>query len=58
MIRLFPVVLAASAIAMTPALNAAVVEIESEGPVVELTINESVTAEPDMALGDAPGFGQ
>lgn len=49
MIRLFPVVLAASAIAMTPALNAAVVEIESEGPVVELTINESVTAEPDMA---------
>ncbi len=47
MIRYIATAIAASALA-TPA-HAAVVEIESEGPVIELSIFESVTAEPDMA---------
>lgn len=47
MIRTFATALAASALAM-PA-HAATIEIESEGPVIELSIYESVTAEPDLA---------
>ena len=47
--RLFPSLLAASAFAMAPAAYAAEIEIESEGPVVELSIYESVSADPDMA---------
>ena len=47
MIRHIITALAASTLAI-PA-HAAVVEIESEGPVIELSIFESVTAEPDMA---------
>ena len=49
MIRLLPTALAASALAMTPAAFAAQIEIEAEGPVVELSIYESITADPDMA---------
>lgn len=41
-------IVAAACLATVPA-HAAVVEIEAEGPVIELSIFESVTAEPDMA---------
>lgn len=41
--------LAVSALAMTPALYAAEIEIEAEGPVVELSIYEAITVDPDMA---------
>ncbi|MEM8726483.1 MAG: SIMPL domain-containing protein [Pseudomonadota bacterium] len=47
MIRTIATAVAASALAI-PA-QAAVVEIEAEGPVIELSIFESVTAEPDLA---------
>ena len=39
--------LVSSSIAVSPAL-AATVEIEAEGPVIELSVYESVTAEPDL----------
>ncbi|QUL39151.1 SIMPL domain-containing protein [Erythrobacter sp. JK5] len=47
MFRHLATALAASAIAV-PA-HSATVEIESEGPVVELSVYESITAEPDIA---------
>ena len=51
--RLTASALAASALTLATAaihpLAAAQVEIEAQGPVIELTINESVTAEPDLA---------
>lgn len=46
--RLFPALLACSAIAVPASLQAAVVGIESEGPVIELTMNETVEADPDI----------
>lgn len=49
MIRFCAVTLAAASLALSPVANAATVEIEVEGPVVELTIFESVDVEPDMA---------
>lgn len=49
MIRMMTTAAAASLLAISPAVFAATIEIESEGPVVELSIYESVTAEPDLA---------
>ncbi|MEL7218482.1 MAG: SIMPL domain-containing protein, partial [Pseudomonadota bacterium] len=40
---------AMAACALSAPAHAATIEIESEGPVIELSIFESVTAEPDMA---------
>ena len=42
--------LAVSAFAIAPAAHAATIEIESDGPVVELSIFETVTADPDIAM--------
>ncbi len=41
------VLLASTGMALSPA-NATTVEIEAEGPVIELSVFESVTAEPDL----------
>ena len=46
---LFSASVAAIALVMAIPTMAAEVEIEAEGPVIELSIYESVTAEPDMA---------
>lgn len=49
MIRLFTTSLAVSALALAPTLSAAEIEIESDGPVVELSIFESIDIAPDMS---------
>ncbi|MEM7667132.1 MAG: SIMPL domain-containing protein [Pseudomonadota bacterium] len=49
MFRIITTTLAASALAIPAFVGAAEIEIEAEGPVIELSIYESVTAEPDMA---------
>ena len=49
MIRLFTTSLAVSALALAPTLSAAEIEIESDGPVVELSIFESIDTAPDIA---------
>lgn len=46
---LFTAPLAAMTLAIGTPVLAAEIEIEAEGPVIELSIYESVTAEPDMA---------
>ncbi|MDJ0643633.1 MAG: SIMPL domain-containing protein [Erythrobacter sp.] len=43
------IVAACAALAFSLPANAATIEIESEGPVIELSVFESVTAEPDLA---------
>lgn len=49
-----PVLAAASFAAMTPAaVSAAEIQIQATGPVVELTVTESVPGEPDLATLDA-----
>jgi uncharacterized protein YggE len=49
MLRSFAVAAAASAYALIPAAHAAEIEIESDGPVIELSITESVAVDPDVA---------
>lgn len=49
MIRLITAAVAASTLTAAPALVAAEIEIESDGPVVELSISESVSLDPDIA---------
>lgn len=49
MIRVLTIAAAASLLAVAPATIAAEIEIASEGPVVELSVYESVTADPDIA---------
>lgn len=46
---LLPVALAAAIASLGAPVHAAQVEIEAEGPVIELSIYERVTAEPDLA---------
>ncbi|MES2699706.1 MAG: SIMPL domain-containing protein [Pseudomonadota bacterium] len=49
-----PVLAAASFAAMTPAaVSAAEIQIQATGPVVELTVTETVPGEPDLATLDA-----
>ena len=48
MIRHTMTALAAAALAIPVAANATQVEITSEGPVIELSVYESVSAEPDL----------
>ncbi|MEL7189397.1 MAG: SIMPL domain-containing protein [Pseudomonadota bacterium] len=48
MIRHFICGLGAATLALSSPLQAAEIEIEAEGPVVELSVYESVTAEPDI----------
>ncbi|MEP0191349.1 MAG: SIMPL domain-containing protein [Erythrobacter sp.] len=49
MIRVLTIAAAASLFAAAPASIAAEIEIQSEGPVVELSVYESVTTDPDIA---------
>ena len=49
MIRVLTFAVAASLLAVAPATIAAEIEIQSEGPVVELSVYESVTTDPDIA---------
>lgn len=49
MIRNCAVALGVAALALSPVAYAAEIEIEVEGPVVELTIFETIDVEPDMA---------
>ncbi|MEM9501655.1 MAG: SIMPL domain-containing protein [Pseudomonadota bacterium] len=49
MFRIIATTLAAGALAIPATITAAEIEIEAEGPVIELSVYESVTAEPDMA---------
>ena len=49
MFRNCAVALGVAALALSPVAYAAEIEIEVEGPVVELTIFESIDVEPDMA---------
>ena len=48
MIRHFVLPLAAAALALPATAHATQVEIEAEGPVIELSVYESVTAAPDL----------
>lgn len=49
MIRSLTTALVASTVAIAPALHAAEIAIESDGPVVELSIYESINVEPDIS---------
>ncbi|MEM6475327.1 MAG: SIMPL domain-containing protein [Pseudomonadota bacterium] len=49
MIRLIATTLAASALIASPLVQAAEIEIEAEGPVIELSISESIKVAPDIA---------
>lgn len=48
MIRHIPALAAAAALSLPASAFAAQIEIEAEGPVIELSVYESVTAEPDL----------
>lgn len=48
MIRQALTLIAAAALALPATLSAQQVEIEAEGPVIELSVYESITAEPDL----------
>ena len=48
MIRYSLALVAAAAIALPATANATQVEIQANGPVIELSVFESVTAEPDL----------